>query len=276
MPTVLLCQDVDDRRFAGIGASGKAISGSPAGDRVQFGDRCDETGGVEQRQGERRSSGWTSVEYAALRSGRMFHRCLGDARVRRGGRSGRGVSTIKHAMKMSMRRGCATMLAVLAWAVTAPAMAQEKAATKANAARGQQIASQVCTALPHRRRQFDDRRQPQAGPAACPLPVQAIGGLHGARGRTEAGARERHHERHCGRPVGSGSSRRFSLVFQPGRQVRHCTQQGHARTGPAHLARRSSRKNLPACSGCHTQPAPESRTSIRALLVSTPSTPKRH
>jgi len=49
-------------------------------------------------------------------------------------------------MKVSMRRGCATVLAVLAWAVTTPAMAQEKAATKANAARGQQIASQVCTA----------------------------------------------------------------------------------------------------------------------------------
>jgi cytochrome c553 len=49
-------------------------------------------------------------------------------------------------MKVSMRRGCATVVAILAGAVTVPLMAQEKAAAKADVARGQQVATQVCAA----------------------------------------------------------------------------------------------------------------------------------
>ncbi len=47
-------------------------------------------------------------------------------------------------MKMSMWRGCATVLVVVAGAVAVPSVAQEKAVAKADAARGQQVASQVC------------------------------------------------------------------------------------------------------------------------------------
>jgi len=47
-------------------------------------------------------------------------------------------------MKMSMWRGCATVLVVVAGAVADPSVAQEKAVAKADAARGQQVASQVC------------------------------------------------------------------------------------------------------------------------------------
>jgi cytochrome c553 len=49
-------------------------------------------------------------------------------------------------MKMSMWRGCAIVLAVLAGAVLVPATAQEKAAAKPDAARGKQMASQLCAA----------------------------------------------------------------------------------------------------------------------------------
>jgi cytochrome c553 len=45
---------------------------------------------------------------------------------------------------MSMWRGCATLLAVMAGAATVPSVAQEKAVAKPDAARGQQVASQVC------------------------------------------------------------------------------------------------------------------------------------
>ncbi|HQR21189.1 MAG TPA: cytochrome c [Burkholderiaceae bacterium] len=43
-----------------------------------------------------------------------------------------------------MWRGCATVLVVVAGAVAVPSVAQEKAVAKADAARGQQVASQVC------------------------------------------------------------------------------------------------------------------------------------
>jgi cytochrome c553 len=105
--------------------------------------------------------------------------------------------------------------------------------------------------VPWRRRQFFDSGQPQARAAVPALPRQAAGGLHRAARRAEAGARERHHERHRFHAFGADRADVAAWFYSQAAKPGTARSKDLLELGQKIWRAGLPEKALPACSGCH-------------------------